>query len=158
MSGDVQLPIFAAADAGEGYFDVGGDRGCAVGRFSLAAEYVSWGGLFSSLARNKKNSGGLMVHKATHHFDLVNWWLGAVPVSVLATGKREFYTPAMAKRFGLDAPHERCLTCPEKDEVRVLSGSEGESGIEGAVCGNEQYDGYFRDRCVWRMRLTSKTR
>ena len=24
--------------------------------------------------RYKKNSGGLAVHKATHHFDLINWW------------------------------------------------------------------------------------
>src|SRR5436190_2201522 len=59
---------------------------------------------------HKKNSGGLMVHKASHHFDLVNWWLGAMPVTVFATGKHEFYTPAMAKRFGLSGPHERCLT------------------------------------------------
>jgi predicted dehydrogenase len=44
----------------------------------------------------KENSGGLMIHKSTHHFDLVNWWLGAVPVRVDARGKREFY-PAMAK-------------------------------------------------------------
>ena len=62
----------------------------------------------------KKLSGGLMVHKATHHFDLVNWWLSAVPVTVRATGKRGFYTPAMAKRLGLSGPHERCRTCPEK--------------------------------------------
>src|SRR5688500_17538079 len=62
----------------------------------------------------KENSGGLMVHKATHHFDLINWWLGAMPVSVFATGKREFYTPTMAKRFGLTGAHDRCLTCPEK--------------------------------------------
>ncbi|MDO8631599.1 MAG: Gfo/Idh/MocA family oxidoreductase, partial [Phycisphaerales bacterium] len=55
----------------------------------------------------KKNSGGLFVHKSTHHFDLVNWWLGAVPVAVVATGKREFYTPAMARRMGLSGPHER---------------------------------------------------
>ena len=34
-----------------------------------------------------------------YHFDLVNWWLGAMPVSVLATGKREFYTPEMARRL-----------------------------------------------------------
>ena len=27
--------------------------------------------------RDKANSGGLLVHKASHHFDLVNWWLGA---------------------------------------------------------------------------------
>ena len=31
-------------------------------------------------------------------------------------GKREFYTPAMAKRMGLESQHERCLTCPEKDK------------------------------------------
>ena len=62
----------------------------------------------------KKNSGGLMVHKATHHFDLVNWWLSSVPVSVFAMGKREFYTPKTVRRFGLNSFHERCLTCPEK--------------------------------------------
>ncbi|HEY5448576.1 MAG TPA: Gfo/Idh/MocA family oxidoreductase, partial [Polyangia bacterium] len=37
---------------------------------------------------HKRFSGGLMVHKATHHFDLVNWWLSAVPVSVRAAGRR----------------------------------------------------------------------
>ena len=26
--------------------------------------------------RDKRNSGGLLVHKSTHHFDLVNFWLG----------------------------------------------------------------------------------
>jgi len=47
-------------------------------------------------------SGGLMVHKATHHFDLVNWWLS--PSGHRARhGKREFYTPKMAKRLGLSA-------------------------------------------------------
>jgi predicted dehydrogenase len=60
----------------------------------------------------KKFSGGLMIHKATHHFDLVNWWLSAIPVFVYATGKREFYTSKMVKRFGLDSHHERCHNCP----------------------------------------------
>jgi predicted dehydrogenase len=69
---------------------------------------------------NKVNSGGLMVHKATHHFDLVNWWLSAVPVSVLAQGKREFYTPQMAKRLGLQSHHERCHTCPEKGKCTFV--------------------------------------
>ena len=59
---------------------------------------------------NKINSGGLMVHKATHHFDLVNWWLSASPMTVQANGKREFYTPQMAKRLGLKSHHERCFT------------------------------------------------
>src|SRR5688500_17117645 len=63
---------------------------------------------------NKDISGGLMIHKATHHFDLVNWWLGSEPELVQAYGKREFYTPKMAQRMGLQSHHERCLTCPEK--------------------------------------------
>ena len=29
--------------------------------------------------RRKDKSGGLLVHKATHHFDLVNWWLASTP-------------------------------------------------------------------------------
>ena len=28
------------------------------------------------------NSGGLLVHKATHHFDVVNWLIGQSPVEV----------------------------------------------------------------------------
>ena len=43
--------------------------------------------------RDKANSGGLMVHKASHHFDLVNWWLGAEPRIVYAQGQLAFYGP-----------------------------------------------------------------
>src|SRR6185436_18778328 len=41
--------------------------------------------------RDKANSGRVLVHKATHHFDLVNWWLGAVPERVYAEGRLFFY-------------------------------------------------------------------
>jgi predicted dehydrogenase len=99
---------------------------------------------------NKANSGGLMVHKATHHFDLVNWWLSAVPVSVLAQGKREFYTPEMAKRLGLQSHHERCHTCPEKDKCNFFLDLAGNANFRRLYLENEQYDGYFRDRCVFR--------
>jgi predicted dehydrogenase len=99
---------------------------------------------------NKKNSGGLMVHKATHHFDLVNWWLGAVPVSVMATGKRDFYTPTMAKRFGLEGAHERCHTCSEKDKCAFFLDLAADPGLKSLYLDQEHYDGYFRDRCVWR--------
>ena len=98
----------------------------------------------------KKFSGGLMVHKATHHYDLVNWWLSAIPVSVYATGKREFYTPEMVKRFGLDSHHERCRTCPEKNKCGFELDLEKDRGLKELYLDNEQYDGYFRDRCVFR--------
>lgn len=99
---------------------------------------------------NKKNSGGLMIHKASHHFDLMNWWLGAAPVSVFATGKRDFYTPAMAKRFGLSGPHERCHTCPEKAKCGFFLDLAANPGLKAVYLDNEKHDGYFRDRCVFR--------
>jgi predicted dehydrogenase len=98
----------------------------------------------------KKFSGGLMVHKATHHFDLVNWWLSAIPVSVYANGKRDFYTPKMVKRFGLASSHERCLTCPEKSKCGFELDLTKEKKLKALYLDNEKYDGYFRDRCVFR--------
>ena len=98
----------------------------------------------------KKISGGLFVHKSTHHFDLVNWWLGAVPVSVAATGKRDYYTPAMARRLGLSGPHERCLTCPEKALCSFHLDLAASPGHKSLYLDQEGHDGYWRDRCVFR--------
>jgi predicted dehydrogenase len=98
----------------------------------------------------KANSGGLMVHKATHHFDLMNWWLSAIPVTVQAHGKHEFYTPGMAKRMGLTSHHERCHTCPEQDRCTFFLSLADNRNFKALYLDNEQYDGYFRDRCVFR--------
>lgn len=99
---------------------------------------------------NKVISGGLMVHKATHHFDLVNWWLSDMPASVTAVGKRDFYTPEMARRLGLSGPHERCHTCPEKAACTFHLDLAADAGLKALYLDNESFDGYFRDRCVWR--------
>lgn len=101
----------------------------------------------------KKNSGGLMVHKASHHFDLVNWWLSAMPVQVFATGKREFYTPETAKRFGLQGPHERCHTCPEKDKCAFFFDLAASKSLKEMYLDQEKFDGYFRDQCIWRPEI-----
>jgi len=98
----------------------------------------------------KKFSGGLMVHKATHHFDLVNWWLSGIPVSVRAAGRRGFYTPAMAKRLGLAGPHERCHTCPEKQKCAFELDLAKDKNLKALYLDQEKHDGYFRDRCVFR--------
>jgi predicted dehydrogenase len=84
---------------------------------------------------------------------LVNWWLGAVPVSVLATGKREFYTPEMARRMGLSGPHERCRTCPEKDRCGFYLNLESSPGLKALYLENEKHDGYWRDGCVFRPEI-----
>lgn len=41
--------------------------------------------------RDRDLSGGLTITKACHHFDLINWWLGDLPETVFAFGKRNFY-------------------------------------------------------------------
>jgi predicted dehydrogenase len=101
----------------------------------------------------KAMSGGLMVHKATHHFDLVNWWLGSEPERVLAYGKREFYTPATAKRMGLKSHHERCRTCPEKSACTFQLDLAANPGNKALYLDNEHHDGYYRDRCVFRPEI-----
>lgn len=101
----------------------------------------------------KQVSGGLMVHKATHHFDLVNWWLGAQPDTVLAYGKREFYTPAMARRMGLKSHHERCRTCPESAACTFYMDLAADPAFKALYLDNEHHDGYFRDQCVFRPEI-----
>jgi predicted dehydrogenase len=98
--------------------------------------------------RNKENSGGLMVHKATHHFDLINWWLSSVPETVFAQGQRRFYTPKTAERYGLTHRTERCHTCPETG-CRFRLDMAANEGLKRLYLDNEVYDGYFRDRCVF---------
>lgn len=51
----------------------------------------------------KQNSGGLLVHKSTHHFDLVNWWINSVPAEVFAHGALHFYGKENAIKRGDDA-------------------------------------------------------
>ena len=42
----------------------------------------------------RENSGSLSIHKASHHFDLVNWWIGSPdPMTVHAFGALNHYGP-----------------------------------------------------------------
>ena len=99
--------------------------------------------------RNKENSGGLLVHKATHHFDAVNWWLSSVPTSVFAKGQRRFYTPKTADRYGLVNRSERCLDCAEAKRCPFRLDLRGNQHLRELYLDQEQHDGYFRDRCVF---------
>jgi predicted dehydrogenase len=98
--------------------------------------------------RRFENSGSLFVHKATHHFDLVNWWIQDVPEQVAATGGKKYYREETAERLGLTGHSERCLTCPKKGQCPFyLDLREGR--LKKLYLDNEQYDGYLRDRCVF---------
>jgi len=93
--------------------------------------------------RRKENSGGLLVHKATHHFDMINWWLEEDPEIVYAFGSRRFYGPTREKRG------ERCLTCNYKDTCEFFVDYSKDPFMKAFYFDAEDIDGYYRDRCVF---------
>ncbi|MFC5289701.1 Gfo/Idh/MocA family protein [Actinokineospora guangxiensis] len=83
----------------------------AIGRvtavhFEWVLDTVHGADYFRRWHREKANSGGLFVHKASHHFDLVNWWLDDTADVVTAHGGLRFYgdaePPAERAPFGMD--------------------------------------------------------
>ena len=99
--------------------------------------------------RDKRNSGGLMVHKATHHFDLVNWWLGSSPDTVFGLGKLAFYGRANAEARGEPRPYYRCTGSPAaKDDPFALHLDDG-GMLEHLYLKAEDADGYLRDQNVF---------
>lgn len=48
---------------------------------------------FKRWNRQREKSGGLSIHKCSHHFDLLQWWLDQEPVEVFAFGALNYYGP-----------------------------------------------------------------
>ncbi|MDD6308501.1 MAG: Gfo/Idh/MocA family oxidoreductase [Clostridia bacterium] len=91
--------------------------------------------------RERKNSGSLLIHKSTHHFDLLNWWLEDEPEAVNAFGARRFYIPS-------HQPHgERCLTCPYKSTCKFYFDITRDDFYNKMYYSVENEDGYIRDQC-----------
>lgn len=94
--------------------------------------------------RLREKSGSLLVHKATHHFDLLNWWIGSDPVNVVAYGGLEFY--------GKNGPfrHTHCRTCPHASVCKFHFDITKDPQLMQLYVKNEKQDGYLRDGCVFR--------
>ncbi len=96
-------------------------------------------------------SGGLLVHKAAHHFDLVNWWLDAIPARVFAHGQLAYYGRSNAVARGEEKltryaryTDADCAQDPFRFSLR-------DGGVmEGLYLEAEQDSGYVRDRNVFR--------
>ena len=99
--------------------------------------------------RYKEKSGGLLVHKSTHHFDLLNWWIGSTPKTVSANDKLDFYTPATAARLGLSDHGARCHTCEIAHKCDFELNLQNDPLLRELYLDAEAADGYLRDRCVW---------
>ncbi len=94
--------------------------------------------------RLKSKGGSLWVHKATHHFDLINWWLGADPVEVMAYGELNVYGKANPYRF------THCRPCPHKAKCPFFFDITKNERLMKLYVQAEDVDGYHRDGCVFR--------
>ena len=99
--------------------------------------------------RNKFNSGGLLVHKSTHHFDLVNFWLGDAPKRVFAMGDLRFYGMKNAETRGITDFYSRAHGSPaaEKDPFAISLSSDED--MKAMYLDAEKDSGYIRDRSVF---------
>jgi predicted dehydrogenase len=98
--------------------------------------------------REKEHSAGLAVHKATHHFDLMNWWLADAPAWVFATGGLNFYGDENARRRGLGERPPRGTVDPPSHDPFALD-LRTDPTLKGLYWDAEQHDGYLRDRDVF---------
>ena len=88
-------------------------------------------------------SGTLFVHKACHHFDLLNWWIGSDPELVYAQGALERY----GRNHGFRS--SQCRGCPHRKQCNFYWNILDEPHLVDLYVANEHHDGYIRDGCVW---------
>ncbi|GHO59097.1 Gfo/Idh/MocA family oxidoreductase [Ktedonobacter robiniae] len=104
--------------------------------------------------REKQHSGGLLVHKATHHFDLVNWWIASYPQQVFALGDLSFYGKQNAEARGEQYAYERYTGVPEADNDPFALTLENNEMFRGLYRAAENETGYLRDRNVFGEPIT----
>jgi predicted dehydrogenase len=104
--------------------------------------------------RERESSGGLLVHKATHHFDLVNWWIDSVPQDVFALGRLAFYGRENAEARGSRYPYARYTGSEAaKGDPFALFLDQSDT-LRGLYLEAEAESGYLRDRNVFGEPIT----
>jgi predicted dehydrogenase len=107
--------------------------------------------------RDKANNGGLMVHKASHHFDLVCWWLDADPVEVAAFGRTAFYGDrGVGVTGGLARDYERSTGSPAAVGDPFALDLAADDQLRELYLDSEVHDGYLRDRNVFAPGVTTE--
>jgi predicted dehydrogenase len=121
----------------------------AIGRvisvdFSWYLDVYHGADYFRRWHRLKSKGGSLWVHKATHHFDLINWWLDADPVEVSAQASLQTY----GRKGPFRSTH--CRACPHTRNCRFFYDLTKNANRMELYAGCEDVDGYHRDGCVFR--------
>ena len=97
----------------------------------------------------KQTAGGLLIHKATHHFDLVNWWIDSHPKQVFALGDLSFYGKDNAEARSEHYSYKRYTSeAKAKNDPFALFLDEKEV-FRGLYLEAEAETSYLRDRNVF---------
>ncbi|TBL79932.1 Gfo/Idh/MocA family oxidoreductase [Paenibacillus thalictri] len=99
--------------------------------------------------RNKRNSGGLLVHKSTHHFDLVNFWIASQPKLVFAQGDLMFYGRENAEKRGVTEFYSRARGSEAAKDDHYALHLEENPQLKALYADAEHEDGYYRDQSVF---------
>jgi predicted dehydrogenase len=104
--------------------------------------------------RDRASSGGLLVHKATHHFDLVNWWIDSYPRDVFALAGLSFYGRANAEARGESYPYARYTGNEAARHDPFALFLDRSAALRGLYLEAEAESGYVRDRNVFGEPIT----
>jgi predicted dehydrogenase len=117
--------------------------------FEWVLDTVHGADYFRRWHRDKSVSGGLLVHKSSHHFDLVNWWLADVPETVFAAGALRFYGHANAAARGLTPRPIRSTGAAGASTDPFALDLAADDTLRELYLNAEGDDGYLRDRDVF---------
>ncbi|WP_217206848.1 Gfo/Idh/MocA family protein [Streptomyces sp. AC550_RSS872] len=99
--------------------------------------------------RERDRSGGLMVHKSGHHFDLVNWWLADEPRDVFGYGRLGFYGREAGERHGLRRDYDRAHGADRAADDPFALDLAADATLRALYFDAEPDNGYIRDRNVF---------
>ena len=99
--------------------------------------------------RDKRNSGGLLVHKSTHHFDLINFWLQSQPETVYARGGLRFYGRENAEGRGVREFYTRAKGSEVATNDPFALHMEEHEQLKSLYLDAEHEDAYHRDQSVF---------
>ena len=105
-----------------------------------ASYFRRWHGL-------REKGGTLLVHKASHHFDLLNWWINSDPEEVFAYGDLEVYGSNNSFRGN------NCRDCNHTHECKFYWDVTKQQRSMDLYVSNEEHDGYIRDNCLFREEI-----
>jgi predicted dehydrogenase len=124
-----------------------------IGDVSRSISNGSWtrstGRTISAAGTGQEELGRLVRAQATHHFDLVNWWLDTEPLQVYAQGGLFFYGRENAEKRGVTEFYDRGTGNPVAAADPFSLDLAKDDKLRKMYLEAEKHDGYRRDQSVF---------